>query len=142
MNLEDMIPLHYFPAINAFLNALCTFFLVLGLCLIKCRKRLAHQISMLCAFAVSIIFLMTYLYYHYHHGVTRFEGTGWVRGLYFLILISHTILAVIVPPMASVTLYRAFKGQFDRHRRIARWTFPIWLYVSITGVVVYWMLYR
>ncbi len=97
---------------------------------------------MVSAFLVSILFLISYLIYHYHAGSKPFPGVGPVRTLYFLILISHTILAAIVPFLAAVTLYRAAMGNFEKHRKIARWTLPIWLYVSVTGVVVYWMLYR
>jgi len=97
---------------------------------------------MLAAFGASTLFLTSYLYYHYHHGSTPFQGTGGIRVIYFTILISHTVLAVITAPLVLVTLYRALKGQFDKHRRIARITLPLWFYVSVTGVVVYWMLYR
>ena len=91
---------------------------------------------------VSLLFLVSYLTYHYHHGATRFQGTGWVRPLYFTILISHTILAVVIVPLVAITFYRAIRNDFVRHRRIARITLPIWLYVSITGVIVYLMLYQ
>jgi uncharacterized membrane protein YozB (DUF420 family) len=97
---------------------------------------------MLAAFAVSVLFLVSYLTYHYHAGTTRFPGQGWVRPVYFAVLISHTILAALVPFLAVATLFRALKEQFPRHRWIARWTLPIWLYVSVTGVVVYLMLYH
>ena len=97
---------------------------------------------MLTAFGVSTLFLVSYLYYHFHHGSTAFSGTGLFRRFYFTILISHTVLAVLVLPLVLVTLYRALRGQFDKHVRIARIAFPIWLYVSVTGVLVYWMLYR
>jgi len=91
---------------------------------------------------VSLLFLVSYLTYHYHHGATRFQGTGWVRPLYFTILISHTILAVVIVPLVAITFYRAIRNDFGRHRRIARVTLPLWLYVSITGVIVYLMLYQ
>jgi uncharacterized membrane protein YozB (DUF420 family) len=97
---------------------------------------------MLAAFAVSVLFLLSYLTYHYHAGTTRFPGQGWVRLVYFAVLISHTVLAALVPFLAVATLFRALKEQFPRHRWIARWTLPIWLYVSVTGVVVYLMLYH
>ena len=97
---------------------------------------------MISAFVTSILFLISYLVYHYHAGVTRYAGVGPVRALYFSILISHTILAALVPILASITLYRALRERFDRHRKIARWTLPIWLYVSVTGVVIYLMLYQ
>jgi len=97
---------------------------------------------MLIAFGCSMLFLISYLVYHYQVGSVPFKGQGWVRPLYFTILLSHTILAVAVVPLALITLRRALGKNFSAHRRIARWTFPIWLYVSITGVVVYWMLYQ
>lgn len=97
---------------------------------------------MLLAFVASTLFLTFYLIYHYQVGSVPFKGQGWIRSLYFSILISHTILAVVIVPMVLITLKRALKGNFDRHKRIARWTLPLWLYVSVTGVVVYWMLYR
>lgn len=97
---------------------------------------------MLLAFVASTLFLTFYLIYHYQVGSVPFKGQGWIRSLYFSILISHTILAVAIVPMVLITLTRALKGNFDRHKRIARWTLPLWLYVSVTGVVVYWMLYR
>ena len=97
---------------------------------------------MLSAFATSTLFLACYLTYHFHHGTTRFEGQGAVRGIYFSILGSHTLLAVLIVPLVLTTLYRAWRQRFDLHRRIARWTLPLWLYVSVTGVVVYWMLYQ
>jgi uncharacterized membrane protein YozB (DUF420 family) len=97
---------------------------------------------MLTALACSVLFLVSYLTYHYHTGSTRFPGTGAVRTVYLSILLTHTILAAAVPFLAGITVYRALRGRFDRHRAIARWTLPIWLYVSVTGVVIYWMLYR
>jgi len=97
---------------------------------------------MIAAFSVSALFLISYLTYHYHAGTTRFPGQGWVRPVYFTILVTHTILAALVPFLALVTLSRAVKGQFPKHRRIARWTLPVWLYVSVTGVIVYLMLYH
>lgn len=96
---------------------------------------------MLAAFVTSSLFLTSYLIYHYQVGSVAFTGQGWVRPVYYVILISHIFLAAIILPMALLTLYRAFRGRFELHRRIARWTLPIWLYVSVTGVVIYWMLY-
>ena len=96
---------------------------------------------MMVAFGCSILFLVSYLFYHYQVGSVPFKGRGWIRPVYFTILLTHTILAVTVVPLALVTLSRAWRERFDAHRRIARWTLPIWLYVSVTGVVVYWMLY-
>jgi uncharacterized membrane protein YozB (DUF420 family) len=97
---------------------------------------------MVTAFVVSTIFLACYLYYHYHHGRTAFTHPGWIRPVYFTILLTHTILAIVMVPMILTTLGRAFRGQFEKHKRIARWTWPIWLYVSVTGVVVYLILYQ
>ena len=136
MNLTDL------PAWNAGLNALAATFLVAGYLAIRRRRTATHRLMMLIAFGCSIAFLVSYLYYHYHAGSVRFQGTGTVRTTYFAILLSHTVLAAAVPLLAIVTLYRALKGRFDRHRRLARWTLPIWLYVSVTGVVIYWMLYH
>jgi uncharacterized membrane protein YozB (DUF420 family) len=97
---------------------------------------------MIAAFAMSVVFLVSYLVYHAHVGSVRFEKTGAIRTVYLGILLTHTILAALVPFLAGITLFRGLKGDFAKHRRIARWTFPIWLYVSVTGVIVYWMLYR
>jgi uncharacterized membrane protein YozB (DUF420 family) len=102
----------------------------------------AHRAIMLTAFATSSLFLVSYLYYHAHVGSVHFRGTGWSRPVYFTILTSHTILAIVIVPMVLITLSRALRERFDQHRAIARWTFPLWLYVSVTGVVVYLMLYR
>ncbi len=130
------------PALNASLNALAGVFLVAGFAFIRQRKIGAHRLSMLAAFGCSIAFLVSYLYYHSQVGSVRFQGAGGIRTLYFTVLISHTILAALVPFLAAVTLFRALKERFARHRAIARWTLPIWLYVSVTGVVIYWMLYH
>jgi len=97
---------------------------------------------MLTAFSTSVLFLICYLTYHIFHGVTRFPGHGFVRSFYLALLGSHTVLAVVIVPLVLTTLYRALRGRFDRHRRVARWTLPLWFYVSVTGVVVYWMLYH
>lgn len=130
------------PTLNASLNGLAVVFLVAGYGFIRRRNVEAHRLSMLMAFACSIAFLASYLYYHFQVGSVRFQGSGSVRTLYFTVLISHTVLAALVPFLAAVTLFRALKERFARHRAIARWTLPIWLYVSVTGVVIYWMLYR
>ena len=130
------------PTLNAILNSTSAIFLVNGYLLIRAKKIRLHKVCMIIAFCASILFLVSYLYYHAHVGSKRFPGTGTVRMVYFSILITHTILAAAVPPLAIITLVRAWKGKFEKHKKIARWTFPIWLYVSITGVVVYWMLYR
>ena len=132
-----------FPALNATLNGIAAVLLTIGYVLIRRRQINAHRKVMIAAFNVSILFLISYVAYHYQiRGSKHFEGTGPIRTVYFTILISHTILAAVVPVLAIITLSRALKSHFDRHRRIARWTLPIWLYVSVTGVVVYWMLYR
>ena len=130
------------PSVNAALNFTSALFLILGYVFIRQRAITAHTMCMLAACGTSTLFLISYLYYHYHHGSTHFLGQGWIRPVYFLILISHTILAVVIVPMAITTLYRALRSQFVRHSQIARKTLPLWLYVSITGVAVYWMLYR
>ena len=129
------------PTLNAFLNALSGILLLAGYAQIRKKNVLAHKRLMVSAFLVSILFLVSYLYYHYNVGSVPFTGQGWIRPVYFAILISHTVLAATVPVLAVITLVHAFRGQFDRHRRIARWTFPIWVYVSATGVLVYLLLY-
>lgn len=133
---------HALPTLNAVLNATSAVLLACGYRCIRRREIAAHRACMLAAFAVSVLFLISYLIYHYHAGSVRFPITGWIRGVYLAILASHTLLAALVPPLAIVTLSRALAARFDAHRRLARWTLPIWLYVSITGVVVYWMLYH
>ena len=130
------------PATNAVLNGTSAAFLLAGYGMIRNGKIFAHRICMLTAFGCSTLFLCGYLYYHFTIGLVRFGGEGWIRPVYFTILISHTILAVIIVPLVLITLTRALRSQFPRHRAIARWTLPLWLYVSITGVVVYWLLYR
>lgn len=130
------------PALNAILNSCATILLITGYLLIRKGKREAHQKVMLAALAVSAAFLVSYLIYHAEVGSVRFQKTGAIRTVYFTILISHTVLAAAVPPLAIVTLWRAWKGRFAAHRGIARYTLPIWLYVSVTGVIVYLMLYR
>jgi uncharacterized membrane protein YozB (DUF420 family) len=129
------------PEINATLNAISAVFLLTGYTMIRRGKIFAHRFCMISAFACSTIFLCGYLYYHFSIGVVRFGGQGWVRPVYFTILTSHTILAVVIVPLVLITLTRALRSQFSRHRAIAVWTFPLWLYVSVTGVIVYWMLY-
>jgi uncharacterized membrane protein YozB (DUF420 family) len=129
------------PALNAVLNSTCAAFLLVGLTFVIRGKIIPHKICMLTAFVCSAVFLSLYVYFHLHAGIIRFGGLGWIRPLYFTILISHTILAVVSLPLIIVTLSYALRNRFARHRRIALWTFPIWLYVSITGVIVYWLLY-
>ena len=133
--------LRYLPTLNALLNLTCAFLLMAGVRRIYVKDVEAHKRLMVSAFAVSTLFLISYLVYHYNVGSVGFTGTGWIRPVYFIILITHSALAVLVPPMAIITLYRAWRGDFERHRRIARWTYPIWLYVSFTGVAVYLILY-
>ena len=133
--------LRYLPTLNALLNATSAALLMLGVKQIYAKNVEAHKRFMVSAFLVSTLFLVSYLVYHFNVGSVGFTGTGWIRPVYFFILITHSVLAVLVPPMAIITLYRAWRGDFERHRRIARWTFPIWLYVSLTGVMVYLLLY-
>jgi len=130
------------PALNAILNATSAALLALGYVLIRRGRRAAHQKVMQSALICSALFLVSYLTYHAQVGSVRFQGQGPIRTLYFAILISHTILAIVIVPMALVTFVRARRGRFDRHRAIARVTLPLWAYVSVTGVIVYWMLYR
>ena len=134
--------LHFFPVIDATLNASSAVLLICGYYFIRRKNIAAHKACMLAAFATSILFLICYLTYHYFHGVTRFLGRGLVRTFYLTLLGSHTILAVVIVPLILTTLYRAWRERFEMHRRIAVWTLPLWIYVSVTGVVVYWMLYR
>lgn len=134
--------LSYLPSLNAALNSLCALLLAAGYLFIRKKSIHAHRLCMLAAFSTSILFLISYLIYHFQVGSVPFQGRGWIRPLYFTILLSHTLLAAAIVPLALVTLARALKGNFARHRRIARWTLPLWFYVSVTGVVVYWMLYR
>lgn len=137
-----VIPLHDFPALDAVLNALSALFLVAGYLFIRNKNIRAHRFCMLSAFGTSLLFLICYLWYHAHHGVTRFRGSTLVRSAYLTLLGSHTVLAAVIVPLILVTLSRALRRDFGRHRQIARWTFPLWVYVSVTGVVVYWMLYH
>ena len=130
------------PTLNALLNGASAVLLVSGYLLIRRRRVAAHRACMLTAFVVSTIFLVSYLTLRYYAGMTRFGGQGWIRPVYFTILASHTILAAAIVPLALVTLSRALRTRFDRHVRIARWTLPLWLYVSVTGVVVYLILYQ
>ncbi len=130
------------PALNATLNAISAVFLVAGYLLIRQGRRTAHKRCMLGALTTSSLFLVSYLTYHWHAGSRPFPGQGAVRVVYFAILITHVVLAAVILPLAIVTTLRGLRSQFDRHVRIARWTFPLWLYVSITGVVIYLMLYQ
>lgn len=129
-------------ALNASLNALSAVLLTAGFIMIRRRRIRAHRACMLSAFFVSTAFLVSYVTYHIRVGNVLFQGRGWIRPVYFTLLISHIILAIVIVPLALITLSRALREQFDRHRRIARWTLPLWLYVSVTGVLVYVMLYH
>lgn len=137
-----MIPLADFPALDATLNAASAVLLTLGFFFIRRKNIPAHKACMLSAFVTSTLFLGCYLWYHAHHGRTHFNGQGAIRWAYFSLLGSHTVLAGAIVPLVLVTLYRAWRRRFDLHKRIARWTLPLWLYVSVTGVLVYWMLYH
>lgn len=133
---------HDLPAVNATLNAISGVLLIVAYTFIRRRKIEQHRKVMLAAFATSTLFLVCYVVYHAQVGSVRFTRQGFVRPVYFTILFTHVTLAAIVLPMAIVTLSRGLKARYPQHRRIARWTFPIWLYVSITGVLVYVLLYQ
>ena len=137
-----MITISDLPTVNATLNTISAVLLSVGFLMIRRRKIVAHRNCMIAAFVVSGLFLTSYLIYHYHAGSTPFEGSGWIRFVYFTVLIPHIILAASILPLALITLYFALRKRFTKHRRIARWTLPIWLYVSVTGIIVYWMLYH
>ena len=130
------------PALNACLNATSAVLLATGYVLIRRGRRQAHQRVMLAALVSSALFLTSYLVYHAQVGSVRFRGQGPVRTVYFTILLTHTVLAVVIVPLVGTTLVPALRGRFDKHRRLARITLPLWAYVSVTGVVIYWMLYR
>ncbi len=130
------------PALNATLNTVATVLLLTGYVMIRRRRIAAHRACMLAACATSALFLTSYVVYHANAGSRPFAGEGAIRSVYFFVLITHVVLAAAILPLAIVTLARALRARYDRHRAIARWTLPIWLYVSVTGVVVYWMLYR
>jgi len=137
-----LIDIHILPTVNATLNATAAILLLTGYSLIRRKRIQAHKRVMLTAFGVSIAFLICYVVYHAQVGSVPYQKTGFLRTIYFSILITHTTLAATVPVLAIITLRRALRGDYQRHRKIARWTFPIWLYVSVTGVIVYLMLYR
>ena len=137
-----MIDYSVLPAVNATLNATSGIFLLTGYVLIKQRRINAHRNAMLAAFTSSTLFLISYLVYHYHVGSHPFGGQGIIRPIYFTILISHVILAVVILPFIISTLTKGLRAQYVRHKRVAKWTFPLWMYVSVTGVVVYVMLYQ
>jgi putative membrane protein len=136
-----LLPLSSLPAVDAILNGASAFLLIVGYFFIRRGKMFAHQVSMISAFVCSSAFLFFYLYFHFHAGVIRFSGQGWIRPVYFTLLTSHTILAAAIVPLVLITLTRAFRKRFKKHRAIARWTLPLWLYVSVTGVIIYWLLY-
>lgn len=130
------------PHLNATLNFFSAVLLVSGFLFIRRRNIIAHRKCMLSACVTSILFLVCYVTYHSFYGSTAFKGEGWIRTVYFTILLTHTILAVVIVPLVLITLFRALRERFDAHRRIARWTLPLWLYVSVTGVIVYLLLYQ
>ena len=131
-----------FPAIDATLNGASAVLITVGVALIRRGRQRAHRACMIAAVVTSSLFLCFYLYYHAHVGTTRFLAHGWIRPVYFSVLLTHTILAAMIVPLVILTLSRALRGRFDRHRSIARWTYPAWLYVSVTGVVIYTLLYH
>lgn len=137
-----MPDLSMLPTLNAGLNGLSATFLVAGYLLVRQRRLAGHRACMLAAFGCSILFLVSYLFYHSQVGSVRFQGTGALRTFYLTLLLTHSVLAAAVPILAVITLMRALRGRFAQHASIARWTLPIWLYVSVTGVLVYWMLYH
>jgi len=137
-----VIPFSVLPAVNATLNGTSALLLFVGYLSIRRKNVTTHKVCMGSAFGTSTLFLISYLTYHYHVGSIPFGGKGFIRMVYLTILISHTILAAAIVPLALVTLYRALTGRFSKHVRIARWTLPLWLYVSVTGVIIYWMLYH
>jgi putative membrane protein len=136
------------PALNAFLNGLSAIFLTAGYCFIRRKQQRAHQNCMLAACVTSALFLVSYITYHVyvarvlHRGPTIFRNPAWFRPFYLAILLTHTILAVVILPMVIISLSRALRQRYDTHRRIARWTFPLWMYVSVTGVLIYLLLYQ
>jgi putative membrane protein len=133
---------HDLPAVNAFLNTLSAVFLLIGHRQIKLNKRSNHRRIMILAFSSSCLFLLCYVYYHYNAGVILFKGQGFIRPVYFSILISHVTLAIVILPLAIITLTRGLRDRIVAHKKIAHWTYPLWLYVSITGVIVYVLLYH
>lgn len=137
-----MISLADLPELNATLNGLSFLILMVGFYFIRSKKVAAHKACMLTALGVSILFLISYLTYHFNVGSVRYTRQGFVRPIYFTILLTHTMLAITLVPMVAVTFVRALKERFDKHRKIAHWTLPIWMYVSVTGVVIYLMLYQ
>lgn len=137
-----MVALSTWPLLNACLNGTSALLIGSGFVAIRRRRIAVHKACMLAACATSVLFLVSYLLYHHQVGSTAFTGQGAIRVVYFTVLISHTILAVVIVPLVIMTVYRAWREQWPRHRRLARWTLPLWLYVSVTGVVIYLMLYQ
>lgn len=136
MNLSDL------PAVNACLNGLSTIFLTAGFILIRRGRRDAHRNCMVAALITSTLFLTCYLIYHYNAGRTTFQNPQWFRPYYLVILLTHTVLAVAIVPMVLVTVWHAIRQRWESHKRIARWTWPVWIYVSVTGVLIYFLLYQ
>ena len=142
MSLADL------PAVNALLNGLSASFLTVGYVLIRQGRQEAHRKFMLAACVTSVLFLISYLTYHSYvayvlqRGPTRFVDPAWFRPIYLVILLTHTVLAVVILPMVLITLWNGLRGKFEQHRRIARWTWPLWMYVSVTGVMIYFLLYQ
>ena len=136
-----MIDINALPIVNATLNGISALFLLVGYGFIRSGRIIQHRICMVTAFTTSTLFLASYLIYHFNVGSVSFTGDGAIRFLYFTILISHVILASLILPLALMTLRYALKKDFNRHASIARWTLPLWIYVSVTGVIIYWMLY-
>jgi len=139
---EGVVPFAALPPLNATLNGASALLLAAGYLAIRRRRVHVHRACMAAAFATSVVFLASYLTYHLRAGTTRFPGQGWVRPVYFSLLGTHTVLAACIPPLAGVTLVLALRGRFARHARLARWTLPVWFYVSVTGVVIYFVLYH
>ena len=142
MHTDWIVSVTDLPAVNASLNAISTVLLLTGYAFIRRGERQKHKACMIAALVTSTLFLTSYVIYHAQVGSVPFKGTGWIRTVYFAVLIPHVILAAAVVPPILITVSRALSAKYDKHRRIARWTLPVWLYVSITGVIVYLMLYR
>lgn len=130
------------PAVNASLNSLSAILLTAGFVFIRQGRKEAHRSCMVAAFLSSVVFLACYLYYHFHAGRTVFANPAWFRPIYLVLLLTHTILAVVIVPMILLTFRHALRGRFEQHKRIARWTWPLWMYVSVTGVLIYFLLYQ
>jgi putative membrane protein len=137
-----MNELSIFPPLNASLNALTGLLLLIGFVLIKRGHKIAHRAVMSAAFINSSIFLACYLYYHFHYPMNPYPLYDWTRPVYFTVLITHVILAIVVLPFILLALYRAIRGEFEKHKRLTRWVWPVWMYVSVTGVLIYFMLYQ